>query len=76
MARGTQSNRAMVRGAERALDQLKYEVAQEIGVNPPQDGYWGDLPARDCGAVGGHIVRRLIEQAERQLAGPTEYRGR
>lgn len=76
MARGSQSNRAIVRGAERALDQMKYEVAQEIGVNPPQDGYWGDLPARDCGAVGGHIVRRLIEQAERQLAGSTEFRGR
>lgn len=77
MARGQQSGRTMVRGAERALEQLKYEVAQEIGITPPQDGYWGDMPARECGAVGGHIVRRLIEQAERQLAGASsDFRGR
>lgn len=73
MAQGSQSNRALVRGAEQALDQLKYEVAHEIGVNPPQDGYWGDLPARACGAVGGHMVRRMIQQAEQQLAGRTRF---
>ena len=69
MAQGSQSNRTLVREAAPALDQLKYQVAREIGVNPPQDGYWGELPARQCGAVGGQIVRRLIESAEQQLAG-------
>jgi small acid-soluble spore protein A (major alpha-type SASP) len=68
MAQGSASNRTLVREAAHALDNLKYQVAHEIGVNPPQDGYWGDLPARQCGAVGGHIVRRLIEQAEQQLS--------
>lgn len=69
MAEGSQSNRALVREAAPALDRFKYEVAQEIGVNPPQSGYWGDLPARACGAVGGHMVRRMIQLAEEQLAG-------
>jgi len=69
MASGSQSNRALVRGAEQALDQFKYEVAQELGVTPPPDGYWGDVPSRQCGAVGGHMVRRLIEIAEQRLAG-------
>lgn len=69
MAQGASSNRALVRGAEQALDRFKYEVAQEIGVNPPADGYWGDMPSRQCGAVGGHMVRRLIELAEQRLAG-------
>jgi hypothetical protein len=69
VARGSRSNTALVRGCEPALDRLKYEVAQEIGVQVPQDGYWGDLPSRLNGAVGGHMVRRMIEQAERQLAG-------
>jgi small acid-soluble spore protein A (major alpha-type SASP) len=68
MAQGSQSNRVLVRGAAPALDQLKYEVAEELGVHPPQDGYWGDLPARQCGAVGGHIVRRMIQIAEQHLA--------
>ena len=69
MARGSStSNRALVQGSERALDTLKYEVARDIGINPPQDGYWGDIPSRQNGAVGGHMVRRMIALAEQNLA--------
>lgn len=72
MARGSNTgNRVLVREAAQALDNFKYQVAQEIGVNPPASGYWGDLPARQCGAVGGHMVKKMIEQAESQLAGRT-----
>ncbi len=69
MAEGQRTNRVLVRGAEQALDQFKYQVAQEVGITPPPDGYWGDLPARQCGAVGGHMVRRMIQLAEQQMAG-------
>ncbi len=69
MAQGQKRNRALVRGAEQALDQFKYQVAGEVGITPPPDGYWGDLPARQCGAVGGHMVRRMIQLAEQQMAG-------
>lgn len=69
MAQGQQTNRTVVRGAEQALDQLKLEVANEIGLQVPADGYWGDLPSRQTGAVGGHMVRRMIRMAEQQLAG-------
>jgi small acid-soluble spore protein A (major alpha-type SASP) len=70
MAQGsTTGNRALVRGAERALDQFKYEIAHELGLQGVDEGYWGDLPARQCGAVGGHMVRKMIELAEQQLAG-------
>ncbi len=68
MAQGSSSNRALVREASGMLDRFKYEVAQEIGVTPPENGYWGDLPARQCGAVGGHMVRKMIQLAEQQLA--------
>lgn len=68
LARGQRTNRTLVREAAPALEQLKYEVAQEIGVQPPADGYWGDIPSRDNGAVGGHMVRRMIQMAEQQLA--------
>ena len=30
-------------------------------------GYWGDLPSAQCGAVGGQMVRRMIEAAQRSL---------
>lgn len=70
MARGSNTgNRALVQGATRALDQFKYEVARELGLQGVEDGYWGDIPSRQCGAVGGHMVRKMIEMAEQQLAG-------
>jgi hypothetical protein len=69
MAEGQRSNRILVRGAEKALDQFKYEVARELGIQVPQDGYWGDIPSRLNGAIGGHMVRRMIQLAEQQLAG-------
>ncbi len=72
MARGSHTgNRALVRGAERALDQFKYEVAREIGLTGIEDRYWGDVPSRECGAVGGQMVRKMIEMAEQHLAGRT-----
>ncbi len=71
MAKGAnRSGRALVRGAESALDQFKYEAANELGMQAQvQDGYWGEIPARQCGAVGGHMVKRMIEMAERSLSG-------
>lgn len=69
MGTGSRSNKALVQQARPALDNFKYQVASQIGVNPPQDGYWGDLPARQCGAVGGHMVRNMIQLAEQSLAG-------
>jgi hypothetical protein len=72
MATGQQSNRPAIRGAENGLDQLKFEVASEIGVDyQAHGGYGGDIPSRLNGAVGGHMVRRMIQLAEQQLAGST-----
>ena len=51
-----------------ALDNMKYEIAGELGINLKQ-GYNGDLPSRQAGSIGGYMVKRLIEQAERQIAG-------
>jgi hypothetical protein len=47
---------------------MKYEIASEVGVNL-KEGYNGDITAREAGKVGGYMVKRLIEQAERQMAG-------
>jgi|SRR5690554_939431 len=70
MGIGQKSNTLMVKGAYQALDKFKYEVANELNVNtqPIQGDYWGYMTARDCGAVGGHMVKRMIEAAERSLA--------
>ena len=54
--------------AKQGLEKMKYEVANEIGVNLKQ-GYNGDNTAKQNGSVGGYMVKRLIEQAEHQMAG-------
>ena len=68
MAQGQRNNQVIVPQARQALDQLKYEVAQEVGL-PNYQGYLGDIPSRLNGAVGGNMVRRMIQFAEQQLAG-------
>jgi hypothetical protein len=68
------SNQLVVPQANQALDQLKYEVAQELGIQVPQDNYWGYMATRDTGAIGGHITRRLVQIAEQSLAGQSQFR--
>jgi hypothetical protein len=63
------NNILVVPQANQALQQLKFEVAQELGIQIPQDGYYGFMATRDTGAIGGHITRRLVQIAEQQLAG-------
>jgi hypothetical protein len=54
--------------AREALDQFKYEVANEIGV-PLKQGYNGDLTSAQNGYVGGYMVKKMIEAQEKALAG-------
>ena len=61
-------NRVVVPEARQALDNMKYEIAGELGINLKK-GYNGDLPSRQAGYIGGYMVKRLIEQAERGMAG-------
>lgn len=61
------SNYKVVPEATEALNRFKYEVASEVGVNL-KEGYNGDLSSRDAGRIGGNMVRKLIEQAESNMA--------
>ena len=56
------SSRKVVPEARHALDTFKYEVAGEIGVKPPETGYWGNMTSRDCGSVGGFMVKKMVEE--------------
>ncbi|MDI3540593.1 Small, acid-soluble spore protein alpha [Koleobacter methoxysyntrophicus] len=70
MAAGQKSgNQLIVPQARKAMDQFKIEVAREVGITEPDSGYWGNYTSRDCGAVGGHMVRKMIEAYEKQLSG-------
>jgi hypothetical protein len=62
------SSKTAVPQAREALNQFKYEVANEIGV-PLKQGYNGDLTSAQNGYVGGYMVKKMIEAQERQMAG-------
>ena len=61
-------NRIAVPGAEQALQNFKYEVANELGINYNNVDP-GELTSRQNGYVGGYMVRKMIEAYESQLAG-------
>lgn len=63
------SNQLVVPQATAALDQMKYEVAQELGIAIPQDGYYGNMTTKDTGSIGGSITRRLVQIGQQSLAG-------
>lgn len=50
--------------AKQAIEQMKYEIANEFGVN-----LGADATARANGSVGGEITKRLVKMGESQLGG-------
>lgn len=68
MARNS-SNQILVPQARAAMDQFKYEAAQEVGVNLKQ-GYNGDLTSREAGSIGGQMVKKMIYDYQSRQAGP------
>jgi len=53
------NNRTVVPEAKGALNQMKYEIASELGINLKQ-GYNGDLPSRQAGYIGGYMTNILL----------------
>ncbi|MCM3183552.1 alpha/beta-type small acid-soluble spore protein [Priestia megaterium] len=62
--KSSNNNELLVYGAEQAIDQMKYEIASEFGVN-----LGADTTSRANGSVGGEITKRLVQLAEQQLGG-------
>ena len=52
--------------AKDALNNMKYEIARELGVNLKQ-GYNGDLTSRQAGSVGGQMVKKMIKSYEESM---------
>ncbi len=56
------SSKLAVPGAKAAIDQMKMEIASELGVT-----LGPDATARQNGSVGGEITKRLVQQAQASL---------
>ena len=61
------NNKMVVAGAKQGIERMKYEIANEFGVN-----LGPDATARANGSVGGEITKRLVKLAQNQISG-TNY---
>ncbi|KUO62773.1 MAG: spore protein [Gracilibacter sp. BRH_c7a] len=64
MAGERNSNTPAVQGAKQGLEQLKMEVANELGAT-----LGGDRTSRENGSVGGYMTKKMVQFAEQQLKG-------
>ena len=63
------NNKTVVPQAKQALNQMKLEIANELGMADYQQVDKGILTARQNGYVGGYMTKKLVEMAEQQMAG-------
>ncbi|MCY6958309.1 alpha/beta-type small acid-soluble spore protein [Clostridium brassicae] len=57
--------RKLVPEAKQGLNKFKAEVAKELNV--PLSDYNGDLTSKQNGSVGGEMVKRMVENYEKNL---------
>ena len=69
MSNNTGSNNIVVPEAKQALNQMKTEIASELGLSNYESMDKGNLTARQNGYVGGYMTKRLVEMAQRQMSG-------
>ncbi|PEA52732.1 spore protein [Bacillus pseudomycoides] len=64
---GYNTNEVLIAGVASAIEQMKYEIARELGVT-----LGPETSARANGSVGGEITKRLVRMGEEKLVG--QYR--
>jgi hypothetical protein len=64
----TNSNPLVNKNARDAMNKFKMETASQVGVTLNQ-GYNGDITARQAGHIGGQMVKKMIQAYENGLAG-------
>ena len=57
-------NKLVTPGSKQAIERMKYEIANEFGVN-----LGPDATSRANGSVGGEITKRLVKMGEQHLGG-------
>ena len=62
------NNKLNIPEARAAMDKFKMEAATEVGVTLNQ-GYNGDLTARQAGSIGGQMVKKMIQSYETGMQG-------
>jgi len=55
-------SKTLVPAAKQGLYKFRTEIANEMGV--PFTEYNGNLTSKQCGSVGGEMVKRMVQQYE------------
>ena len=63
MNNNSSNNKLIVPGAKQALENMKYEIAREMGIK-----LGAETTARLNGTVGGEMTRRLVRLGEQKLS--------
>ncbi len=56
------NNKLVVPQSENVLDQMKYEIAEELGIE-----IHADMTSREAGKIGGSMVSKMIKMAQEQI---------
>ncbi len=67
------SNKILVPEARQALDQMKLEIASELGMSNYNSMDKGNLPSRQNGYVGGYMTK-ISSMAQQSMGGGTPTR--
>jgi len=57
------NNKLVVPNSKKAIEQMKYEIARELGIN-----LGADTTSRLNGTVGGEMTRRLVNLGKQYYA--------
>ena len=57
------NNKLVVNGSKEAIENLKYEIARELGIT-----LGADTSSRLNGTVGGEMTKRLVKLGEEYIA--------
>ncbi|MBR3198577.1 MAG: alpha/beta-type small acid-soluble spore protein [Bacilli bacterium] len=60
----SKKKRLVVPGTKQNTEQMKYEIASELGVNMGPDA-----TSRANGSVGGEITKRLVQMGQQHISG-------
>lgn len=67
MSKNQSSNKLLVPGVRESLEQMKLEIAAELGLYDYDKIDKGELTARQNGYVGGLMTKRLVEMGQQAL---------
>lgn len=61
------NNNSNNKSKKQAMEQFKMESARELGVDLNQN-YNGDLTSKQAGSIGGHMVKKMVEEYENKMS--------